>query len=146
MCHFQKRDSFPFIKHYMNEVSFITCHVFRASDVNVPLIFLSFCKQSYATSFWLKFLLSPYPEIWWCLLLLKCWLKFAAAFRLLMTKVITKRTFIFIFKRREVIMGTFLDSYHSPLISWFSSHDSFVSNTLSSFESKIMTWEKLTIK
>ena len=125
---------------------FITYHVFGASIVDVPLIFLSFCIQSYATYFWLRFLLSPYLWIWWCLLLLKCWSKFAPAFKFFMTKVFTNRTLYFIFKRRKVIIGTFLDSCYTPLISCFSSHDGFVSNTLSSLVPKVMTWKTLPIK
>ena len=58
----------------------------------------------------------------------------------------TDWAFYFIFKKRKVIIGTFLDPCYIPLISCFSSHDGFVSNTLSIFLSKIMTWKTLPIK
>ena len=73
-------------------------------------------------------------------------LKFTPAFRFFMAKVVTDWAFYFIFNKRKVIIGNFLDPYHIPLISCFSSHDGFVSNTLSSFVSKKMTWEKFPIK
>ena len=63
-----------------------------------------------------------------------------------MAKVVTDWAFYFIFKKRKVIIGTFLDPCYIPLISFFSSHDGFVSNTLRSFVSKFMTWKTLPIK
>jgi len=63
-----------------------------------------------------------------------------------MTKVVTNRTFYFIFKRRKVIVGPFHDPSHTHLILCFSSHDGLVGNTLSSFVSKVMTRETFAIE
>ena len=63
-----------------------------------------------------------------------------------MIKVVADRAFYFIFKKRKVIVGHFHDPCDIPLILCFSSHDGFVSNTLSSFVSKVMTWKTLAIK
>ena len=77
---------------------------------------------------------------------MRCLPKFSPAFKFFMAKVVIDWAFYFIFKKRKVIIGTFLDPCHIPLISGFSSHDGCVRNTLRSFVSKIMTWETLTIK
>jgi len=63
-----------------------------------------------------------------------------------MTEVVTNRTFYFIFKSIKVIIGSFHDSSHTPLISCFSGHDGLVGNTLSCFVSKVMTRETLAIE
>jgi len=63
-----------------------------------------------------------------------------------MAEVVTNRTFYFIFKSIKVIVGSFHDFSHTPLISCFSSHDGLVGNTLSYFASKIMTRETLAIE
>ena len=48
---------------------------------------------SYATYFWLYFLLLPYLGVWWCLLLLVCWPKFSLAFFCYMPKLVTSITY-----------------------------------------------------
>jgi len=63
-----------------------------------------------------------------------------------MTEVVTDRTFYLIFKSREVIVGSFHDSYHTPLFLHFPSHNGLVGNTLSSFMTKVMTRETLAIE
>ena len=77
---------------------------------------------------------------------MRCLPKFSPTFRFFMTNVVTNWAFYFIFKRRNVIIGTSLDPCYIPLISCFSSHDGFVSSTLSSFVSKIMTQKTFPIK
>jgi len=63
-----------------------------------------------------------------------------------MIEVVTDRTFYFIFNSREVIIGYFHDSCHTPLFLSFPSHDGLVGNTLSNVMTKIMTRETLVIE
>ena len=77
---------------------------------------------------------------------MSCLLKPAHAFRIFMTKIITNRTFYFIFKSKKFTVGPLHDRSHTPLFFSFSSHDSFVGNTLNYFVSKVVTRETLAIE
>ena len=140
------RHSFPFSRHYMSDT--FLCHLSCVWSIHCRcttnfLILLHtrlyhiFLFEILSFSISLDLMVfSPF----------EMFAEICSCIQILHDQICYRLNIPFIFKRRKVIIGTSLDPCYIPLISCFSSHDGFVSNALSSFVPKIVTWKTLPIK